>query len=480
MTPDGPAPLDRKPPPPGPPTRVRYGVLAFLCALAFVLYIDRNAISKAAPQMEADLGLSHTMMGFVFGAFTVAYGLFEVPTGHWGDRYGSRRVLIRIVLWWSLFTTLTGCVWAFRLDSGRQLFPGTPFAVPLVLNSFGLLLLVRFLFGAGEAGALPNVARVVSRWFPPHARGPAQGLINTAMLIGGAVTPVAAAYLIHLVGWRGAFALFGTLGVAWVLPFALWFRDDPAEHPAVNDGERRLIGAGGPVAPEEHPRVPWRRVLASREVWLLGTVIACMAFFTYLYYSWYPTYLEKGRGLGPIASGWLASLVLAGGAVGATAGGYLGDWVVRRTGSRRWARPLIGAGGLSLAAAFLVAGIPCESALASSLWMSLAFFAAAGTIASWWAVVMDVSGRHVGALFGLMNSMGIPGTLGAQLFFGSFADWREAQGYSGRERWDPAFYFFAVGLLLGAIAWLFINPTRSAVAPAEKEAGGESAAVTRA
>lgn len=480
MSLDDPLPADRKLSPPGPATRVRYGVLALLCALVFVLYIDRIVISQAAPQMEADLRLSHTLMGFVFGAWTVAYGLFEVPTGHWGDRYGSRRVLIRIVLWWSAFTALTGCVWVFRLDSGRVLFAGTALAVPLALDSFGLLLLVRFLFGAGEAGALPNTARVVSRWFPADARGPAQGLINTAMLVGAAVTPVAAAYLIHLVGWRGAFALFGTLGVVWAGLFALWFRDDPAEHPGVNDAERRLIGAGNWAAPEEHPRVPWGRVLASREVWLLGTVIACMAFFTYMYYSWFPTYLEKGRGLGPIESGWLASLVLAGGAVGATAGGYLGDWIVRRTGSRRWARPLIGAGGLSLAAVLLVAGIPCESALASSVWMSLAFFAAAGTIASWWAVVMDVSGRHVGALFGLMNSMGIPGTLGAQLFFGSFADWRKDQGYSGREQWDPGLYVFAVGLLVGAVAWLFIDPRRSAVAPPVKKAGEEGAPVTRA
>src|SRR5262249_38535458 len=103
------------------PTRARYGVLAFLCGLAFVPYIDRICISKAAPLIEAELGLSHTAMGFVFGAFTVAYGLFEVPTGRWGDRYGSRGVLTRIVLWWSACTALTGCVWPFTLDSGYPL-----------------------------------------------------------------------------------------------------------------------------------------------------------------------------------------------------------------------------------------------------------------------------------------------------------------------------------------------------------------------
>src|SRR5262249_38848737 len=102
-------------------SRVPYPALAWLCSLAFVLYIHRLCISKAAPQIEEELGISHTAMGFVFGAFTVAYGLFEVPTGRWGDRFGSRGVLTRIVLWWSAFTVLTGCIWPFRLDSGYPL-----------------------------------------------------------------------------------------------------------------------------------------------------------------------------------------------------------------------------------------------------------------------------------------------------------------------------------------------------------------------
>jgi MFS family permease len=149
---------------PARPTRVRYGVLAYLCSLSFVLYIDRICMSKAAGAMEQDLGLSDTMMGFVLGAFTVAYGLFEVPTGRWGDRYGSRGVLIRIVLWWSAFTALTGCVWRFSLDSGYRLrVPGLGVEVPVLFDSFLLLVLIRFLFGAGEAGALPNSARVLTR-----------------------------------------------------------------------------------------------------------------------------------------------------------------------------------------------------------------------------------------------------------------------------------------------------------------------------
>jgi MFS family permease len=452
-------------PPQAPATRARYGVLAFLGTLCFVLYIDRICISKAAPQIEADLDISHTAMGFVFGAFTIAYGLFEVPTGRWGDRFGSRGVLMRIVLWWSAFTALTGCVWPFTWDRGYRLHLDViGVTVPIVFNSFLLLLMVRFLFGAGEAGALPNAARVVARWFPPAARGPAQGILNTSMLIGGAVTPVVAAYLIAWVGWRWSFALFGTLGVVWAAAFYRWFRDDPAEHPSVNEAERRYI-AGGYAAPptETHPRIPWRSVLSSRDVWLLGGLMSCAAFASYMYFFWYPTYLEKGRDVSPILSGWLASVVLAGGATGATLGGYLSDAIVRHTGSRRWGRQGIGACGLAMAAALLLFSTRCDSAVVAALVTALACMSASATVASWWAVVTDISGKHLGALFGLMNSLGVPGAFTSQVFLGWFVDWRKGQGYLGRTQWEPGFYVYAAVLLTGALGWLFVKGTRSVV-----------------
>src|SRR6266849_2169154 len=253
MATDDPIPCGLIAKPRVPATRVRYGVLAFLCSLSFVLYVDRICISQAAPSIESDLDISHSNMSIVFAAFTVAYGLFEVPTGRWGDRYGSRGVLTRIVVWWSAFTVLTGCVWKFGYNVR---LPWTDEQVPL-FDSFLLLLLIRFLFGAGEAGALPNAARVVARWFPVGGRGPAQGLINTSALIGGAVAPVIAAYVIEWRGWRWAFFLFGLLGIVWALGFYRWFRDNPTEHPAVNEAERRLItsGAAGPLR-SEHPPVP--------------------------------------------------------------------------------------------------------------------------------------------------------------------------------------------------------------------------------
>src|SRR5438034_7311828 len=186
--------------PEGRPTCARYGVMAYLCSLAFILYVDRVCIGQAGTSMKHDLDLSDTQWGLVGGAFMLAYGVFEVITGHWGDRFGSRRVLTRIVLWWSAFTALTGSVVYFSFEVGGV----------VLFNSFMLLLLIRFLFGAGEAGALPNAARVVSQWFPPGRRSPPQSLISASAQIGFALAPIAAAYIIELASWRWAFVIFGS------------------------------------------------------------------------------------------------------------------------------------------------------------------------------------------------------------------------------------------------------------------------------
>lgn len=425
-------------------TRVRYHVLGMLCLLSFILYLDRICIGQAVGPIKKELGLSDTAMGFVLAAFTVAYGLFEVPTGHWGDRYGSRGVLTRIVLWWSAFTALTGAA------SGLM-----------------MLLVVRFLFGAGEAGALPNAARVVSRWFPAGALGPAQGIVVTSALVGGAVAPVVAQYLIQTLGWRWAFAALGFPGIAWAVVFYVWFRDDPAEHPGVNDQERQLIAAGRPATTtaDQHPQVPWRRVLCSANIWLLGGVVTCGAATTYLIFSWYPTYLQEGRGVSPNYSAWLTSMVLAGGAVGSTTGGWLSDYLVRRTGNRRSTRRAIGTVSLGSAGLALLGSISCSEPWLAASCCTWACFAIHVQLAAWWGVVTEISGNHLGALFGLMNSLGIPGAVGSQLFLGRFVDWLKSLGRTGRAQWDPAFYIYAGVLMIGAVLWLKIDATKSAVEP---------------
>jgi sugar phosphate permease len=387
-------------------------------------------ISQAVGPIRADLGLSKTRMSFVLMAFTLAYGLFEVPTGHWGDRIGSRAILTRIVVWWSAFTALTGAA-----------------------TGFVSLLVVRFLFGAGEAGAMPNAARVINRWFPLAERGRVQGLVQTAALVGGTVAPVVAAYLIKGVTWRWAFVLFGLVGVVWAACFWLWFRDSPADHPAVNDAERALIGPAGPGGLTHDEPIPWKAALRCPSIWVLGVIIMCGSFNSYLYISWFPNYLQEARGVGQIGAGWLASLVLAGGALGTLLGGLLADFVVRRFPNRARARRWQGGICYSLAALALTLGLLCESPLATSAFAALSCLAAMSMLSTWWFCAADISGRHLGALFGLMNGMGVCGALSSQYLFGALADLRGAQGYRGREQWDPAFYVVVAVLFLGALCW---------------------------
>ena len=190
------------------PTRARFTVLRFTLALAVVTYLDRVAISSAAPAIRNELGLSLIQMGWVFSVFTFAYAAFEIPSGWLGDIIGPRKVLTRIVLWWSAFTMMTGAAW-----------------------NFASLLVVRFLFGVGEAGAFPNISRSFASWFPIAERGNAHGVIFMGTRLGGAIAPPLIVLLMAAIGWRLAFVVFGAIGVVWCVFWQRWFHDDPASHP---------------------------------------------------------------------------------------------------------------------------------------------------------------------------------------------------------------------------------------------------------
>ncbi len=459
------------------PTWVRYRVLAFLAVMTFVLYLDRVCLGQAAPMMQGELGLSDTALGFVHAAFTLAYAVFEIPTGRWGDRYGSRGVLTRIVVWWSFFTALTGAA-----------------------TGLWMLLAVRFLFGAGEAGALPNSARILRQWFPESARGEAQGIVTTGMMIGGAAAPVASQFLINGLGrvwnldafgwrstyagfgWRWTFVVFGLIGLTWAISFYLWFRDDPAEHRAVNSAERELISSGpGPrkaqwtefevPAPDlikvdehstgAHEPIPWSKVLPCANIWLLGGAMMTMSGVYYMLFSWYPKYLQSARGVSPDLSSWLTTLVLGGGALGCYFGGRLTDWLVAVTGNRRWGRTAQSVVGAAIAAGGLLASIFTESNMLASIFVAIACFGIQIQVPAWWASATQVSGRHLGALFGMMNMLGAVGGISSQIFLGRFADWMGGLGYTGRAQWDPGFYVYVAIALVGIILWSLIDPEKS-------------------
>jgi sugar phosphate permease len=423
------------------PTRIRFGVLAFLWTLALLLYVDRVCIGQAESSIRATLHLEKWHIGWAFTVFNLAYALFEVPAGHWGDRYGSRGVVTRVVICWSIFTALTGAV-----------------------TGFYSLLLVRFLFGAGEAGAWPNAARIIPRWFPELVRGRIRGTLTSMSLVGAAVAPILAAQLIHAVGWRWTFAVFGVAGVVWAVAFYAWYRDDPATHPQVNDAERALIGTPTEPRTLHADRIPWGTVLTSPNVWLLGIIMsACSALF-YMLFQWYPTYLKEARGQGEINSGWLTTLVMTGGVAGCLLGGWVADAAVRIIPDRKLARRVSGATALAISGALVFAVRFMDSSpVGATLLSAAALLFMQITVPIWWSVVAEISGPHGGAMWGLMNSMASLAVMALNLAVGSLVDRREAVGIDPLHAWAPVFDGVAWGLIVGAACWCAVNATRSIV-----------------
>lgn len=414
------------------PSRSRFIVAMWLCSMAAILYLDRVCWAKAAPFIQSEFELSNTHMAYLAMAFQIAYGVFEIPTGRWGEVIGARRVLTRITLWWSGFTALSGAA-----------------------TGFSSLLVIRFLFGVGEAGAYPNAARILTRWFPINERGRVQGIMLSVSLIGGALAPTLAAYLIEAVGWRWNFVIFGTFGIVWAVGFWSWFRDTPAGHVRVNASELALIRAGGgTTAATTHDAVPWSKALKNRGIIVLSIIIMCSSFNSYFYFTWFPSYLESAHGVTNTQSGRLTSLALAGAAIGVLSGGVLADRFIKGAASAVHRRRIFCSAAFFGAAMFLMAAVQAQSATTLALLAALSCFCVQLTLPSWWSSAIEQSGKHVGPLFGLMNMMGTIGALASQWFVGVFADYQRAQGLTGREQWDEMFSVYVGVLFLGCVAWL--------------------------
>ena len=377
--------------------RTRYVVLALLVLLSAITYLDRVCISVAGPQIQEQLGIRPDQWGWVLGAFVLAYGLFEIPTGALGDRRGQHAVLTRIVVWWSAFTALTAAA------------PG-----------FVALLVIRFLFGAGEAGAYPNMSGSINRWFPVAERARAHGLVWSASRVGGALTPVLVVPLLAGVGWRGMFVLFGAVGVLWAVVWYAWYRDHPARHPGVTPEELAEIGPA--VSPAGHARVPWGRLFGSRQLWLIMAMYWFYVWGSIFYLTWFPEYLLKGRGLGTDELAVLAALPFVMGAAGNLVGGFLSDRLSQTYGlrvGRRW----IGTFCLAVSAALLLAAALTPDRYAAVVFLAAGFGVMDCMLPCAWALCLDVGGPHAGAVTGAMNTAGQAGGFVCSVLFGYLVGW---------------------------------------------------------
>ncbi|MFI5316808.1 MAG: MFS transporter [Myxococcota bacterium] len=408
-------------------TNVRYGAVGFTLAMIAIAYLDRVCISTAAPSIQAELGLSDPQMSLVFSAFTLSYALFEVPSGWLADRYGARLALSRIVVWWSAMTAATG-----------------------LAGGFGSLVLVRFLFGLGEAGAFPATARVYARWIPLRLHGRLFGVLLAAAALGGAVTQPLVVALLSRIGWRLSFAAFGAVGLVWTIAFARWFRDDPREHPRANEAELALLAAGG-VSNAPHAPVPWRALARNRTLIALCAMYFGAIYGWYFYLTWLPTYLLRARGFDLSQVGWLASLPLLGIALGVLAGGWLADHLRPRLGPRLGSS-LPGLVGLPLAAASVSGAALTSDGTTSALLLACAAGFAGFGIAPGWAICVEIAGAHSAVVSGAMNTFGNIGGTICPIVMGLCVDRFHS--------WTLPLFSIALLYLASGACWLAIDPTR--------------------
>jgi MFS family permease len=407
------------------PTRARHVVTAFCVALAVITYIDRVAISVSLPYIRKDLGLSTIQAGWALAAFAWAYALFEIPGGALGDRIGPRRVLMRIVIWWSIFTAATGWAWS-----------------PVSLIA------IRGLFGAGEAGAFPNLTRILTTWLPVKERERAQATLWMATRVSGAFTPLLVALLISAITWRRTFELFGLLGIVWALLFYRWFRDQPSEHPAVNQAELAMLPPARDTA-AAHGGVPWSRIFSRPSVWLLSVQYMCLAYGWWFYINWLPSYLREARGATLTMGALLSGLPLLLGAAGCLVSAWLIPRLARAFGSVAVARRIVAITGFVGASTciFFFAGI--EDPRQAMVVLGFAGFFNDFVMPAAWAGTMDIGGRYAGTVSGAMNMMGsIAGALSVT-FVGYLLAWTGD--------WTMTFYVSSAIYFLGAICWLFLD-----------------------
>jgi len=405
-------------------SRARHVVLGLTLSLIAVAYLDRVCIATAAPAIRHEFGLDEEQMGLVFAAFTFSYALFEIPSGYFADRFGARAALTRIVVWWSVMTAMTG------LSGG-----------------FASLLVVRLLFGVGEAGTFPSTARVYARWLPERERGWAFGLAIATGAIAGALTMKLVAWLLAVVGWREAFVIFGAVGFVWAAAWWLYFRDDPREHAGVSAAELRIIAAR---EPEPHGRVPWKLLVEHRPLRLLSGMYVCAIYGWYFYLTWLPTFLRDALGLSLADAGTLSMLPLLGIACGVSVGGWASDELAARFGirARRWPGML----GFPLAAVATVAAMSATNPVSAAILLAAAAGLGAAGVAPAWAVCLDLGGAHAGVLSGAMNMFGNLGGTLCPIVVGACV--------KRLGSWHAALGSVALLYLLAGVLWAGVDPAK--------------------
>jgi len=437
MNPPNLAPASDAPPAtatPLKPTGARHWVVVFAATLAAITYIDRVCMSQAKPYISRDLRLSDAQIGCVFAIFVLANGLFAVPSGWLGDKIGPRKVLMQVVILWSFFTAAMGQAW-----------------------NYASLLVIQCLFGAGEAGAFPNLAKTFTNWLPAIERNRAVSVMWLSTRWAGAATPLLFLWVVSLVGsWRWAFALFAVPGLVWAAIFYWWFRDSPRNHPAVNAAELELLKETRQNA-SGHVKVPWSKILRSRTVWLLFVQYFCFGYGWYFYITWLPTYVREARGVELQKGALLSGIPLFFGGFACILSGWLASGLVRRGFALARVRRGLACVGYWGAAAMLLLSPRIADPVWAMLAMGVASFSLDLTLPVCWRTAMDVGGRYAGTVSGTMNMAGQIGGATGPVAVGYILQYLN-------HNWTLTLVISAAIYALGGLCWIWIDP----VTPVDK------------
>jgi sugar phosphate permease len=408
------------------PTHVRFWVVVFAVTLAVITYIDRVCMSVAANDIRLDLGLTDKQMGTVFSAFVAAYALFEIPSGFLGDWMGARRVLMRIVIWWSAFTAFIGATW-----------------------NFASLVATQILFGAGEAGAFPNLTKAFTAWLPFEERVRAQGILWLSARWGGALTPSIVTVLLSVMTWRHTFVVLGSVGVVWAFFFYRWYRDHPRDNPHVNAAELALLRGSEHLA-AGHAHVPWGKFATSRQVWLLCAQYFCLSYPWYFYITWLPTYLRTARHVDMGRSAILGGLPLFLGGIGCLLSGFVARYLTQWTGSTARTRRILAFTGFTGACGLLVLAPQFDNVVLTMIAMGFASFCNDLVMPGAWGAAMDIGGKYAGTLSGTMNMMGNLG--------GALSSYMIGVILSYTHNWEILFYVSGAVYFMGNFCWMALDP----------------------
>jgi len=409
--------------------KTRYKVLVLLFLVSAITYLDRICLSVAGPSMQSSLGLRPDQWGWVVGSFVLTYALLAMPAAAMGDRHGARKVLTLIVVWWSVFTFLTGAA-----------------------VNYPMLIATSLLFGMGESGAYPNSTGALSRWFPKAERARAVGVVWTAARLGGALASIIVVPILKAYGWRMPFYIFAGTGLVWAAVWYGWYRDNPAEKKGVKQAELEEL--------QKEPKsaaaagAPWAMVLRNRNVQYLMAMYFAYIFGGYFYLSWLPTYLVKGRGFTQEQMAIWSSLPFILGACGNLIGGATSDYLGKKYGLKV-ARRTVAAAGLGLSGALELMAVLTRNNTLAAVFLGVGFGFMDCMLPASWAACLDIGRKYAGTVSGAMHMTGQAGAFLSTVAFGYMV--RAFNSY------DLPLVPMAIALFISSALWLKIEPTKPLV-----------------